>query len=235
MPGIGENGAVAGRLVFKQGIHRVGQLFQSLAGFGADGDHHQKGQVAGRYGAAQIRLIDQSNGVFLFFTQIDNVLILLGKRLGAVADEQHQVGFLHCLLGALHADGLHGVGGFPDAGGVDEPQPGGAQHHRFLHRIPGGAGDIGDDHPVVACQGIEQAGLSHVGLAHNGGGNALPENSSLAVGLQQAVQRLSIAAEIAAVVFQTEILDVLVGIIQHRVEMAAKIHQVIVNGGQLFL
>ena len=57
----------------------------------------------------------------------------------------------------------------------------------------------------------------------------------MTIGLQEGMQGLGVAAKIAAVVFQTEILDVLVGIVQYRVEMAAQIGQIVVNWGQLLL
>ena len=222
-------------MAFEHGVHRIRQLVQTLSGFGADGDHRHKGQVAGVHPASQVGLIDQSDGVLLIQTQIDDVLVLLGQRLGAVADEQHQVGILHSLFGAPDPQGLHRVGGVPDPGGVDEPQAGGPQHHSFLHRVPGGARDLRDDAAFKSCQSVQQAGFAHVGPAHDGGGHPLPQDTALTVGFQKTIQRFGVAAQIAAVVVQAEILDILIGIVQHRVEMAAKVHQVVVNGGQLFL
>ena len=52
---------------------------------------------------------------------------------------------------------------------------------------------------------------------------------------QQSIQRLCVFAEGAFVRFQAEVLDVLVGVIQNRVKMAAQIGQVIVNGSQTLL
>ena len=37
-----------------------------------------------------------------------------------------------------------------------------------IHRIPGGARDIGDDQPVFPQKLIDQGGLAHVGLAYDG-------------------------------------------------------------------
>ena len=119
--------------------------------------------------------------------------------------------------------------GFPDTGSVNEPQTGGTQQHRFLHRIPGGAGNVGDDAAVKPCQRVQKTGLAHIGFAHNGGGHALPEDTPLTVGLQQGIQRFGIAPKAFAVLFKPKILDILVWVVQHRVEMAAQIGQVVVN------
>ena len=198
-------------------------------------DHVHKGQVTGLHRIAQIGFVDQGHGVLMLGTQVDDGFIFLGQGPGAVADEEYQVGIVHGLFGALNTDGFHGIAGFPDAGGVNEPKAGIPQHNRFFHRIPGGAGDIGDDHPVVAGDGVEQAGLAYVGLAHNGSGHALSENPALVVGLKKSIQSLGIGAEIAVVILQAEILDILVGVIQHCMEMAAQIGQVVIDGGQFLL
>ncbi len=96
-------------------------------------------------------------------------------------------------------------------------------------------GDVGDDAAVIACQGIEQAGFAYIGLAHNGSGNAGAQNAALIVGLQHIVQSLAVGAEIAVIILQAEILNIFVRIIQHRMEMAAQVGQVIIDGSQFFL
>ena len=155
--------------------------------------------------------------------------------MGAVADEDHQIGVFHRFPGTPDAYGFHGIGGFPDTGGVNEPQTGGTQQHRFLHGIPGGAGNVGDDAAVKPCQRVQKTGFAHIGFAHNGGGHALPEDTPLTVGLQQGIQRFGIAAKACVVLFKAKIFNILVGIVQHRVEMAAQVRQVVVNGRELLL
>ena len=53
--------------------------------------------------------------------------------------------------------------------------------------------------------------------------------------MQQGIQRFGIAAKAFAVLFKAKILNILVGVVQHRVEMAAQIGQIVVNGCELFL
>ena len=142
----------------------------------------------------QVGFVDDGDGVGRIQTQIHDLPILVGEFLRAVAYKNGKIGLLQCPPGTFHAQGLHGVVGFPDACGVDEPEPGGAHHHRFLHGIPGGAGDVGDNGPVKACQGIQQAGFSHIGLAHNGGSHTLTEDSALTVGFQQVIQRFGVTS-----------------------------------------
>ena len=86
--------------------------------------------------------------------QLQDLPVLFGQRLGAVAEENHQVRPLDGFPGPLDAQSLHPVSGLPDAGGVDEPQPGGAYQDGLLHRVPGGAGNIRDDDPVKARQSV---------------------------------------------------------------------------------
>ncbi len=104
--------------------------------------------------ASQIGLVQQNDGVLVLQAQVNDGLVFLRQPLRTVADEEHQVGVFDSILGALNADGFHGVFGLPDARGVNKPQPGGAQHDGFFHGVPGGAGNVGDDGPVEACQGI---------------------------------------------------------------------------------
>ena len=52
-----------------------------------------------------------------------------------------------------------------DAGGVDEPPGPPAECHQLVDGIDGGAGDRVDEHPICACDSVEQAGLADIGLA----------------------------------------------------------------------
>lgn len=47
LPGVGENGAVAGRFVFKHGVNGVRKLVKPRPGFRADGNDIQEGQFPG--------------------------------------------------------------------------------------------------------------------------------------------------------------------------------------------
>ena len=235
MPCIGQDGAVTGHPAAKHFFQHLRQQFQPGSLLDGDRQNGHKGQLSRLHRFSQVGFVDEGNGIGGIQAQRDDVPILLGQRLRAVTEENCQIRFLQRLFGALHAHGFHGVGGLPDTGGVNQPQPGGADHDGFLHRVPGGAGDVGDNGTVKACQAIEQAGFSHIGATHNGGGNALAENPPLPVGLQQGIQLLGGGTEGGGIILQPEILNVLVRVIQHGMEVAAQVHQLIVNGCQLLL
>ena len=74
-----------------------------------------------------------------------------------------------------------------------------------------------------------------IGLAHDSRRYALAQDSTLSIGLQKGIQGLGIAPEGIIIAFQPKIFDILVGIVQNRMKMAAKIHQFIINGRKLFL
>ena len=173
--------------------------------------------------------------MLVFTAQVDDGLVLFAERLGSVAYEDHQIRTFHRLLAALHTNGFYSIAGFTDAGGVNEPQFGFAQHDGFLYGVTCRTGDIGDDHTIIACDGIEQTALSDVGLAHDGGGNAAFQDTTLIVGFQQRMQSSPVGFQHGFVGIQTKILNILIGVIQHGVEMAAQIGQIVVNRCQLFL
>ena len=235
LTGIGEDGAVAGRFALKEGIHQIGQLVQTFAGLGTDVDDIHKRQIGRLDHITQVRLVDQGDGIFLLTAEVNDFLILGSQGHGTVADVNDQISLFHGFLRAFHAHGFDAVGGFPDAGGVDEAKAGVAHHDGFFHGVPGGASHFGDDDPVITGQGVQQAGLTDIGLANNGGGNALAKDAALTVGVQELFQSLGVGLQSAFIGIQTKIFNILVGIIQHRVEMGAEVGQVIVNGCQFFL
>ena len=155
--------------------------------------------------------------------------------MAAVADKKGEVRLFQRLPGAVHSHGLHGIGGLSDARGIDKPQPGGTCQYRLLHRIPGSAGNIGNNGPVKARQSVQQAGFAHVGPANNGGLHALPQNAALAVGLQKRVKGLGVTPQGRGVVGKAEVLNVLVRVIQNGVEMAAQIRQAVIYRQQYLL
>ena len=69
------------------------------------------------------------------------------------------------LLGAqarVVLDRLLDLRGAPDAGGVDEDQLATLDLDRRVDRVAGGAGDFGDDHAVVAEEGVDQGRLADI-------------------------------------------------------------------------
>ena len=82
-------------------------------------------------------------------------------------------GLLHLLIGALDADALDNVGGLAYAGGVDEAEGDAAEVDGVFDDIACGAVDVAHDGSLFAYEGVEEGGLTHVGLADDGYGYAV--------------------------------------------------------------
>ena len=173
--------------------------------------------------------------MLMLTAEVDDCFVLLRQRSGAVADEDHQIGIFHSLPGTRHTHGFNFVIGLPDTGSVNQPQTGLADHNGFFHGVAGGTGYFCDDDTVITCKCIEQAGLTHIRLAHNGSSYAGTQNTALTIGIQQGLECFHIGFQHTFVACKTEIFDVLVGIIQYRMEMAAQVGQIVIDGNQFFL
>ena len=150
--------------------------------------------------------------------QGEDVLVHSRRRLTAVHHGDHQIGSLCRLAAALYAQLLHGVGGIVDTGGVNEPQEGSAAGNGLLHRVPGGAGDVGDDGPVIARQGVEQGGLTGIGQAHDSGADAVFQHPAPLGGVQQGGEGVGGDLQRGSDLLRLNVLDVLVGVIHHGVK-----------------
>ena len=120
--------------------------------------------------------------------------------------------------------------GVPDAGGVDQAQQYAAHHRFLLHRVPGGAGHVGDNGPLTAQQGVEQGALAHIGPAQDGRGRALAEDLAPVRGGQQGPQGRLRLRQSAQEVRPVHILNVLVRVVHHGVELAGHIQQALIDG-----
>ena len=99
-------------------------------------------------------------------------------------------------------------------------------------RVPGGAGDVGDDGPLIARQGIEQGAFAGVGPAHDGGGHTVFQHVSPAAGVQQPGEGGVAVPEGPADLVGPDVLDVLVRIVHHRVKPGGNLQQGLLNGFQ---
>ncbi|CAN4022038.1 helix-turn-helix domain-containing protein, partial [Dysosmobacter welbionis] len=84
--------------------------------------------------------------------------------------------------------------------------------------VPGGAGDVGDDGPLIPRQGVEQRRLARVGPAHNSRADAGFQYLSPAAGVQQPLQPPSGGPEGSGDLLRPHILNVLVRVVHHRVK-----------------
>ena len=93
---------------------------------------------------------------------------------GGIEHRQHQVAPVQQLQGAGHPQPLYPVVGLAQPRRVGEVQQHLPHPHRLPHHVPGGAGDVGDDALFLPGKEVHQGGLSNVGAAQDGGGDAPP-------------------------------------------------------------
>ncbi len=91
--------------------------------------------------------------------------VLGGDAVAGVAHDQRHVRALGGALGAQRGVVLDRVRDLRLAahpGGVDEHQLALADQQRHVDRVTRGAGDIGDDHPLLAEEAVDERGLAHI-------------------------------------------------------------------------
>ena len=100
--------------------------------------------------------------------RLDDPQVLLGDRLRAVDDEHRHLGALDRGLGAQRGVVLvarRGLHPLADAGGVDEAPGLPAELDQLVDRVDRRTRRVVDDHPVLACELVQQRGLADVGSA----------------------------------------------------------------------
>ena len=97
------------------------------------------------------------------------------QRRGGIQHDQHHVGALHGLLRPVHADLFDGILGVPLPGGIGKLRHHAADAHALGQHVPGGAGNVGHDGPLLVQKRVHQAGLAHVGPPRQHDGRALPQ------------------------------------------------------------
>ena len=163
------------------------------------------------------------------FRQGQDSLLPAGKALGAVQHHQGKAGLLCRRHGPVHAQLLHAVARFPDACGVAQPQKLAAEADLFLQGVPGGAGHLGDDGPVIAQQGVKQRRFPGVGQAQQHRGDAPFQNAAPAEGVQQPLKLPAAAGEGIGYLPMLRRLNVLVGVVHRRIKAGGDVHEVAVH------
>ena len=183
-------------------------------------------------GGQQVALAHGHDKPGAVLRQGQDIQVLLGDLRRAVQQNDGQTGRPQGLPAALHAQLLHNVLRVPDAGGVDEPQQHAAAEDGLLHCVPGGAGNVGDDGPVIARQGVQQGGLARVGPAHDGRPHAGFQHLSPLAGGQQRCQAVIGGLKGFRDLLRPDIFDILVRIVHHSVEPGSHVQQGVLNGLQ---
>ena len=132
----------------------------------------------------QVVFIKDDHG-FSSFQGRKELPVFFFQGMGAVDDGQYQICLFHGFFGSFNADFFYFIIGFPKAGGIHEHQGDAADFDGFFDGVSGGAGDVGDNGPVFLEKGIEEAGFACVGAAHNGGAEAVFDDSSFFRPFQQ--------------------------------------------------
>ena len=128
--------------------------------------------------------------------------ILLGKALCGVDHDDTHLGALHGRQTAQHAVPLHAVlhfAAFAQAGSVDKRKFAVPVVHITVHRVPGGARLVGDDHAFLAQDMVDQAGLAYVGAADDRHTDALVLILSIFIFRQAGAHRFQQVARAVAV------------------------------------
>ena len=89
----------------------------------------------------------------------DDVRVLRGVALDRIDHHHRHVGALDRLHGAQHRVALDPAvdrSATPDAGRVDQDHRLAVDHHRRVDRVAGGAGHLGDDHPLLAQHTVDE-------------------------------------------------------------------------------
>ena len=161
--------------------------------------------------------------------QSENTLLRPGQGDRSVQHHQREARPLRRGYSPVHADPLHAVPGISDTRRVTQPQHLTAQADLFLHRIPGGARHLGDDGPVIAQKGIEQGRFPRVGQAQQHRGDALPQDTPPAEGIQQPLQLPAAAGQGIGNLPLLQGLDILVGIVHRRIEAGGDVHKPVIH------
>jgi hypothetical protein len=111
---------------------------------------------------------------------------LLRAGLPGVEQVDDDAGLLYLLKGSAHPNRLDGVGGFADAGSVDEAEADAPDGYFVFDGIAGGACDFGYDGSLLIEQGVEQGGLACVGLAGDGYRHPVLDNVAQGEGVGEA-------------------------------------------------
>lgn len=116
------------------------------------------------------------------FIQNDNELFVVGNgnfvkrnivKFGGVDDPENDLGFVYGAVAAGNAEAFDGVGGFAQAGRIEETEQNAVDADAVFDDVARGAVNVADDGFFFAHQGIEQGGFARVGAADDGHGNAV--------------------------------------------------------------
>ena len=169
-------------VVQQQGPQTAGQGIHVVAGAGADA-HTGAAMAPGRRpdrGLGQIHLVpDQQHGDVAGLLQ-HFAHGLVGADVGSgpgraqtatVHQQEDGVGLTHLLAAQGHAHLFHALVGLAQARRIGQAHGQPVQLAAFFKEVTRGAGDVRDQGPVAAQQGIEQAGLARIdgtGQHHHG-------------------------------------------------------------------
>ena len=170
-------------------------LFVDLRGFDehlaqlVDAEALFGGNAAVRMAAAEARNIQAGGLYFVYLVENHDASFVFGhgdfvfveadgasffcKAIGGVDDPENDLGFVYGAVAAGNAEAFDGVGGFAQAGRIEETEQNAVDADAVFDDVARGAVNVADDGFFFAHQGIEQGGFARVGAADDGHGNAV--------------------------------------------------------------
>ena len=146
--------------------------------------------------------------------------ILLGEALSGVNDDDADIRPVHCHIGTQDAvllDVVIHTGLAADAGGVDEHILAVFVFQDAVGGVPGGAGNIGYNGPLLTGHAVHQRALAHIGLADDGNLDVLLvilfpvlEVDVLEAGVQQVAGAMTMNRGNGNGITQTQVVELIV-------------------------
>ena len=139
----------------------------------------------------------------------------------SVDDGEDELCLIHRSARARDAHALYLIVGLTYAGCVGQTKQYAAETQLLFDRVARRAGDIGDYGAVIAQNGVQKRAFSGVGPPDYRSRNARVQKLSAVIACAQALKHCRAAVYIRLVSRKGEVLDILVGIVEHRVIVRA--------------
>ena len=127
----------------------------------------------------------QKHQRFLSLQKLQNLLVAVIQRSGAVCYIEDQICVLCLLSGPIHSNLLHHILGGTDPCRVQKLQRNLSQLKLLLQHIPGSSGDFCDNSPLFTQKHVQKRGFTCVGLTQNHSLNTFLQHPSTVRTLQK--------------------------------------------------
>ena len=218
---------VVSTMLLDQGLT---QVVQALTGRCAEREGRDVGIAVRGKGKVALVPYHDDVGVVGELKGVDSGLDVFLRIRACVEKEQDRGGAGGFGEGTANAFGLDDVICISKSGCVDEPKPKAVDGAGVFHRVAGCSGDVGDDGPVVAEEGVEQGGLAAVGGADDGDGDAFFHGVAGRETVREAADTGEEVDEQGVEAFAVRELDVFLGKIELEFEEAGEADECFAQG-----